>query len=138
MKVAGWILRWLPNRFANTPTRPRCGATIRAGPRLMRRTPDSSHPRGPIESDSMMSIIPDAHSIRELDRLHCGVEMARKGGVADCILMRCRGRLSFNVSNAGAVPSRGPPNGTPPVTSGCYKSAPASHGASNETRRFRC
>jgi DNA polymerase (family 10) len=29
----------------------------------------------------MMSINPDAHSIRELDHMHWGVEMARKGGV---------------------------------------------------------
>src|SRR5437588_3881182 len=29
----------------------------------------------------MMSIKPDAHSIRELDHMHWGVEMARKGGV---------------------------------------------------------
>lgn len=28
-----------------------------------------------------MSINPDAHSIRELDHMHWGVEMARKGGV---------------------------------------------------------
>ena len=29
----------------------------------------------------MMSINPDAHSIRELDHMHWGVVMARKGGV---------------------------------------------------------
>jgi DNA polymerase (family 10) len=29
----------------------------------------------------MMSINPDAHSIRELDNMRWGVEMARKGGV---------------------------------------------------------
>jgi DNA polymerase (family 10) len=29
----------------------------------------------------MMSINPDAHSIRELDHMHWGVEMARKGGI---------------------------------------------------------
>jgi DNA polymerase (family X) len=29
----------------------------------------------------MMSINPDAHSIPELDHMHWGVEMARKGGV---------------------------------------------------------
>lgn len=29
----------------------------------------------------MMSVNPDAHSISELDHMHCGVEMARKGGV---------------------------------------------------------
>jgi DNA polymerase (family 10) len=35
----------------------------------------------------MMSINPDAHSIRELDYMHWGVEMARKGGVsADRVL----------------------------------------------------
>jgi DNA polymerase (family 10) len=30
----------------------------------------------------MMSINPDAHSIPELDHMHWGVEMARKGGVS--------------------------------------------------------
>jgi DNA polymerase (family 10) len=35
----------------------------------------------------MLSINPDAHSIRELDHMHRGVEMARKGGVpADRVL----------------------------------------------------
>jgi DNA polymerase (family 10) len=35
----------------------------------------------------MMSINPDAHSVRELDHMHWGVEMARKGGVpADHVL----------------------------------------------------
>ena len=29
----------------------------------------------------MLSVNPDAHSIPELDHMHCGVEMARKGGV---------------------------------------------------------
>jgi DNA polymerase (family 10) len=35
----------------------------------------------------LMSINPDAHSIPELDHMHWGVEMARKGGVpANCVL----------------------------------------------------
>jgi DNA polymerase (family 10) len=35
----------------------------------------------------MMSINPDAHSIPELDHMHWGVRMARKGGVpADRVL----------------------------------------------------
>jgi DNA polymerase (family 10) len=35
----------------------------------------------------MMSINPDAHSVRELDHMHWGVLMARKGGVpADRVL----------------------------------------------------
>jgi len=34
-----------------------------------------------LEFGCMMSIDPDAHSIRELDHMHWGVEMARKGGV---------------------------------------------------------
>jgi DNA polymerase (family 10) len=37
---------------------------------------------GRAQSDCMMSINPDAHSIRELDHMHWGVEMARKGGRA--------------------------------------------------------
>ncbi|MCP1909421.1 MULTISPECIES: helix-hairpin-helix domain-containing protein [unclassified Bradyrhizobium] len=40
-----------------------------------------------LEFGCMMSINPDAHSIRELDHMHWGVEMARKGGVpADRVL----------------------------------------------------
>ncbi len=40
-----------------------------------------------LEFGCMMSINPDAHSIPELDHMHWGVEMARKGGVpADQIL----------------------------------------------------
>jgi DNA polymerase (family 10) len=40
-----------------------------------------------LEFGCMMTINPDAHSIRELDHMHWGVEMARKGGVpADRVL----------------------------------------------------
>ena len=40
-----------------------------------------------LEFGCMMSINPDAHSIPELDHMHWGVEMARKGGVpADRVL----------------------------------------------------
>ncbi|WP_249149296.1 PHP domain-containing protein [Bradyrhizobium liaoningense] len=40
-----------------------------------------------LEFGCMMSINPDAHSIAELDHMHWGVEMARKGGVpADRVL----------------------------------------------------
>jgi DNA polymerase (family X) len=40
-----------------------------------------------LEFGCMMSINPDAHSIRELEHMHWGVEMARKGGVpADRVL----------------------------------------------------
>jgi DNA polymerase (family X) len=40
-----------------------------------------------LEYGCMFSINPDAHSIRELDHMHWGVEMARKGGVpADRVL----------------------------------------------------
>ncbi|SFJ44176.1 DNA polymerase (family 10) [Bradyrhizobium sp. Gha] len=34
-----------------------------------------------LEFGCMMSINPDAHSIPELDHMHWGVEMTRKGGV---------------------------------------------------------
>jgi hypothetical protein len=35
----------------------------------------------------MMSINPDAHSIPELDHMHCGIKMTRKSGVpADRVL----------------------------------------------------
>jgi histidinol phosphatase-like PHP family hydrolase len=36
-----------------------------------------------------MSINPDAHSIRELDLTHWGVEMARKGGVPAKRVLNC-------------------------------------------------
>ena len=36
-----------------------------------------------------MSINPDAHSIRELDNLHWGIEMARKGGVPAKRVLNC-------------------------------------------------
>jgi DNA polymerase (family 10) len=43
--------------------------------------------RAALEFGCMMSINPDAHSIPELDHMHWGVEMARKGGVpADRVL----------------------------------------------------
>lgn len=37
----------------------------------------------------LMSINPDAHSIRELDNLHWGIEMARKGGVPAKRVLNC-------------------------------------------------
>jgi hypothetical protein len=36
-----------------------------------------------------MSINPDAHSTREIDLTHWGVEMARKGGVAKSSVLNC-------------------------------------------------
>ena len=39
-----------------------------------------------------MSINPDAHSTRELDLTHWGVEMARKGGVPKERVLNCLGR----------------------------------------------
>jgi len=43
--------------------------------------------RAALDFGCIMSINPDAHSIRELDHTHWGVEMARKGGVpADRVL----------------------------------------------------
>jgi DNA polymerase (family 10) len=43
--------------------------------------PDWRWHRAALGFGCMMSINPDAHSIRELDHMHWGVEMARKGGV---------------------------------------------------------
>ncbi|MCP3398936.1 MULTISPECIES: PHP domain-containing protein [unclassified Bradyrhizobium] len=44
-----------------------------------------------LDAGCMMSINPDAHSIPELDHMHWGVEMARKGGVpADRVLNAMR------------------------------------------------
>ena len=42
-----------------------------------------------LELGCLMSINPDAHSIRELDLTHWGVEMARKGGVPAARVLNC-------------------------------------------------
>jgi DNA polymerase (family X) len=42
-----------------------------------------------LELGCMMSINPDAHSTRELDLIHWGVEMARKGGVPASRVLNC-------------------------------------------------
>jgi DNA polymerase (family 10) len=39
----------------------------------------------------MMSINPDAHSTHEIDLIHWGVEMARKGGVPTDRVLNCLG-----------------------------------------------
>ena len=36
-----------------------------------------------------MSVDPDAHSVREIDLTHWGVEMARKGGVPKERILSC-------------------------------------------------
>ena len=43
----------------------------------------------------MMSINPDAHSTREIDLTHWGVEMARKGGVPKERVLNCLGKDAF-------------------------------------------
>ena len=43
----------------------------------------------------MMSINPDAHSTREIDLTHWGVEMARKGGVPKERVLNCLNREEF-------------------------------------------
>jgi DNA polymerase (family 10) len=43
----------------------------------------------------MMSINPDAHSTREIDLTHWGVEMARKGGVPKECVLNCLSREEF-------------------------------------------
>jgi DNA polymerase (family X) len=49
----------------------------------------------------LMSINPDAHSTRELDLTHWGVEMARKGGVPKERVLNClsRDQLAFYLEN---------------------------------------
>jgi DNA polymerase (family X) len=42
-----------------------------------------------LELGCMMSINPDAHSTREIDLMHWGVEMARKGGVPKGRVLNC-------------------------------------------------
>lgn len=52
----------------------------------------------------MMSINPDAHSTREIDLTHWGVEMARKGGVPKERVLNCLNRGdSQNISQTGAM-----------------------------------
>jgi hypothetical protein len=43
----------------------------------------------------MMSINPDAHSTREIDLTHWGVEMARKGGVPKERVLNCLTKEKF-------------------------------------------
>jgi DNA polymerase (family 10) len=45
--------------------------------------------RKALELGCLMSINPDAHSIREIDLTHWGVEMARKGGVSKDKVLNC-------------------------------------------------
>ena len=51
----------------------------------------------------MMSINPDAHSTREIDLTHWGVEMARKGGVPAKRVLNCftLPQLMQHCANAG-------------------------------------
>jgi ferritin-like metal-binding protein YciE len=58
----------------------------------------------------LMSINPDAHSTRELDLTHWGVEMARKGGVPKGRVLNCLSRDEFAdyLEAAGAPPSQDP------------------------------
>ena len=51
----------------------------------------------------MMSINPDAHSTREIDLTHWGVEMARKGGVPKERVLNCLTRGIGNISQNGAI-----------------------------------
>jgi DNA polymerase (family X) len=48
-----------------------------------------------LERGCMMSINPDAHSTDEIDHIHWGVEMARKGGVPKERVLNCLGLLRF-------------------------------------------
>ena len=58
--------------------------------------------RKALDYGCIFSINPDAHSIRELDHMHWGVEMARKGGVPPTASsMRCRSQSSFAIFSAG-------------------------------------
>jgi DNA polymerase (family 10) len=43
----------------------------------------------------IVSINPDAHSTRELNLMHWGVEMARKGGVPKDRVLNCPARTSL-------------------------------------------
>jgi hypothetical protein len=77
----------------------------------------------------MMSINPDAHSIREIDLTHWGVEMARKGGVSKERVLNClskdefaeylenrRARRQVRPSRGGGGSRRVSASGLPPAT----------------------
>ena len=56
----------------------------------------------------MMSINPDAHSTREIDLTHWGVEMARKGGVPKERVLNCLSKEEFaNYLKSAAMRRRG-------------------------------
>jgi hypothetical protein len=60
-----------------------------------------------------MSINPDAHSTRELDLTHWGVEMARKGGVPKDRVLNCLGKDNL-ASYLAKRRDRRPPKPAPP------------------------
>jgi DNA polymerase (family 10) len=81
----------------------------------------------------MMSINPDAHSTREIDLTHWGVEMARKGGVPKQRVLNCLSKEKFAEYLEGrrdqrrgkrSVPRRPIPR-TRAVTAGAKKASPA-------------
>ena len=53
----------------------------------------------------MMSINPDAHSTREIDLTHWGVEMARKGGVPKQRVLNCLSKEKVRRVSGGAARS---------------------------------
>jgi DNA polymerase (family X) len=59
-----------------------CGVAVEINTHPWRLDLDWRWHQAALRYGCMFSINPDAHSIRELDHMHWGVEMARKGGVS--------------------------------------------------------
>jgi DNA polymerase (family X) len=67
-------------RYFDGPRR-RYGVAVEINAHPWRLDLDWRWHQAALDFGCMMSINPDAHLIRELDHMHWGVEMARKGGV---------------------------------------------------------
>ena len=81
----------------------------------------------------IMSINPDAHSTREIDLTHWGVEMARKGGVSKERVLNCLSKNELaeylerrlDQRNSGRSATRRSISRTPPVAARAKKGSPA-------------
>jgi DNA polymerase (family 10) len=71
----------------------------------------------------MMSINPDAHSTREIDLMHWGVEMARKGGVPKDRVLNCLSLAKLEGYLATRAQRRAPPHRLAPRRADRLRSA---------------
>jgi hypothetical protein len=86
------------------------GVAVEINPNPWRLDLDWRCHQAALDLGCMMSINPDAHSTRELDLTHWGIETARKGGVpADRVLNAFTLPQSAPLSENGGVLHREPP-----------------------------